>query len=86
MKKQNDFVFSERKASTDEVSCDDKNTSESKNLTFDKLAFSFAVIVLLYYTVCINIYVDELRSETKGLHEETRNGRAPPPSPSPAVL
>ena len=76
-------------SSTDEgfaMSGDDKNTNKSKHLTFNKLAFSFAVIVLLSYTVCVDIYVSELRSETKGLRETTRNGRAPPPSPFPAVL
>ena len=63
MKKQNNLVFLESKSSTEEgyaMSGDDRNTSESKNLTFNKLAFSFAVIVFLYYTVCTGIHHDLL--------------------------
>ena len=91
MKKQNNLVFLESKSSTEEgyaMSGDDRNTSESKNLTFNKLAFSFAVIVFLYYTVCTGIhhgllivlsrpciYVSELRSQTKGLREAAGNGK-----------
>ena len=70
------------------MSGDDRNTSESKNLTFNKLAFSFAVIVFLYYTVCTGIHhdllivlsrscihVSELCSQTKDLREAAGNGK-----------